>query len=140
MAYCLFQLWRIPVVHNPSNDDVAKSAQPQGNRIKDEFAKYTVGQVIHHTLFDYRGVIVDVDPQFRIGAQMKAQEKRPKFRSDDTRPWYHVLVDGTANRAYVSEQNLEPDFEGGPVDHPDVIDYFDDLSEGVYVSHPHKVH
>jgi len=123
------------VVQIPSNDD-----HIQNDRAKREYAKYAVGQLIHHTLFDYRGVIVDVDPQFRIGAQMKAQEQRPKFRSEDAHPWYHVLVDGTANRAYVSEQNLEPDFEGGPIDHPDVIDYFDDLKEGGYVSHPHKVH
>lgn len=104
-----------------------------------ETAKYAVGQLIHHTLFDYRGVIVDVDPQFRIGAEMKAQEKRPSFSSDETQPWYHVLVDGTANRAYVSEKNLEPDFEGGPIDHPDVVDYFDKLTDDGYVTRPHKV-
>ena len=107
--------------------------------LSDVTAKYTVGQLIHHTLFDYRGVIVDVDPQFRVGAGMKAQESRPKPSLQDSRPWYHVLVDGTANRAYVSEQNLEPDFEGGPIDHPDVIDYFDKLTDQGYVSRPNKV-
>lgn len=107
--------------------------------MSDVTAKYTVGQLIHHTLFDYRGVIVDVDPQFRVGAGMKAQESRPKPGLQDSRPWYHVLVDGTANRAYVSEQNLEPDFEGGPIDHPDVIDYFDKLTDQGYVSWPNKV-
>lgn len=28
-------------------------------------AKFSVGQLIHHKKFDYRGVIVDVDPQFQ---------------------------------------------------------------------------
>ena len=116
--------------NNPTKYDLAKR----------EYARYAVGQVIHHTLFDYRGVIVDVDPQFRVGAQMRAQESRPKSQSNDFQPWYHVLVDGTAHRAYVSEQNIEPDREGGPIDHPDVIDYFTNLDEGVYVSHSSKVH
>lgn len=107
---------------------------------KRDRAKYAVGQLIHHTLFDYRGVIVDVDPQFRVGAEMKAQDQKPKVMQADTKPWYHVLVDGTANRAYVSEENLEPDFEGGPIDHPDVIDYFGKLTRQGYVSHAHKVH
>ena len=106
---------------------------------KPDTARYTVGQLVHHTLFDYRGVVVDVDPQFRVGGQMKAEEKRPKFSSSDRQPWYHVLVDGTANRAYVSEQNLEPDYEGGPIEHPDVIDYFINLTDQGYVTHAHKV-
>lgn len=106
-----------------------------------ETAKYNVGQVIHHTLFDYRGVIVDVDPQFRVGAELNAPERRPKAHPnrDDSRPWYHVLVDGTADRTYVSEQNLEPDEEGAPVDHPDVIDYFDEQTSSGYTHHPHKI-
>ena len=45
---------------------------PKPTLDKPETAKYTVGQLIHHTLFDYRGVIVDVDPQFRVGAEMKS--------------------------------------------------------------------
>lgn len=112
---------------------------PKHTLDKPETAKYTVGQLIHHTLFDYRGVIVDVDPQFRVGAEMKAQERKPVTISDNDQPWYHVLVDGTANRAYVSEQNLEPDYEGGPIDHPDVIDYFDNLTEEGYVTRPMRV-
>lgn len=106
----------------------------------DTHAKYNVGQVIHHTLFDYRGVIVDVDPQFRVGAELMAQEQRPRAQSaDEARPWYHVLVDGTADRTYVSEQNLEPDAEGGPVDHPDVVDYFEKMTERGYVRRAHKI-
>ena len=104
-----------------------------------ERAKYHVGQVIHHTLFDYRGVIVDVDADFRIGGELKALENRPHKSQASPRPWYHVLVDGTADRAYVSEQNLEPDPQGGPVEHPDLVDYFVDLGRDGYVSHAHKV-
>lgn len=102
-------------------------------------AKYHVGQVIHHTLFDYRGVIVDVDSDFRVGAELNAQEQRPRAKATGARPWYHVLVDGTADRTYVSEQNLEPDPLGEPIDHPDLIDYFETRSANGYVRRAHKV-
>lgn len=102
-------------------------------------AKYNVGQVIHHVLFDYRGVIVDVDSGFRVGGELNAQEQRPTRHAQDGRPWYHVLVDGTADRTYVSEQNLEPDILGVPVDHPDLIDYFEKLTTTGYVRRAHKV-
>jgi len=29
------------------------------------FAKFAVGQVVRHRMFDYRGVVFDVDPEFR---------------------------------------------------------------------------
>jgi len=109
--------------------------------IKDDSAKYNVGQVIHHTLFDYRGVIVDVDSEFRVGAELLAQEQRPSTANtaEAARPWYHVLVDGTADRTYVSEQNLEPDCEGGPIDHPDVITYFEKRTDTGYIRSALKI-
>lgn len=111
------------------------------DQTSNDTAKYNVGQVIHHTLFDYRGVIVDVDSEFRVGAELKAQEQRPASSgsSRSTRPWYHVLVDGTADRTYVSEQNIEPDMDGGPVDHPDVIDYFEKRTDKGYVRRSLKI-
>ena len=36
--------------------------------MSEQQAKFSVGQVIHHTKFGYRGVIVDVDPEFRGSA------------------------------------------------------------------------
>lgn len=105
-----------------------------------ETAKYRVGQVIHHTLFDYRGVIVDVDADFRVGGQMNAVENPPPPARPGAQPWYHVLVDGTADRTYVSEQNIEPDVRGGPVDHPDLIDYFERKTDKGYVRRARAVH
>ncbi len=103
------------------------SDSPSGN------AKYSVGQLIHHTLFDYRGVIVDVDSDFRIGAELNAAEQRPPANRIGAQPWYHVLVDGTADRTYVAERNLEPDPHGGPVEHPDLIDYFEGRTQAGYI-------
>lgn len=101
--------------------------------LTDETAKFSVGQVIHNTLLDYRGVIIDVDPQFQGTHSMpSASPAAHDPASKKSGPWYHVLVDGTADWAYVAERNLEPDNEGGPIDHPDVIDYFDDLTDQGY--------
>lgn len=106
-----------------------------------ETAKFHVGQIIHHTLFDYRGVIVDVDPEFRVGGALNGLERRstPSRGLAEHTPWYHILVDGTADRTYVSEQNIEADDSGQPVDHPDLIDYFNDWSERGYVSLSNRV-
>jgi len=102
-------------------------------------AKFHVGQVIHHTLFDYRGVIVDVDPEFRVGLALDGREKRPGTHAGAHCPWYHVLVDGTADRTYVAEQNIEADSSGRPVDHPDIVDYFENRTARGYVKRAHKV-
>ena len=53
-------------------------------------AQFRPGQLIHHKLFDYRGVVVDVDPIFQGSEewyQQMAQSRPPKAK-----PWYHVLV------------------------------------------------
>ncbi|MCK5546653.1 MAG: heat shock protein HspQ [Rhodospirillaceae bacterium] len=103
----------------------------------DDMAKFSVGQVIHNTLLDYRGVIIDVDPQFR-GTHGSATTSSPgpsRVTASSNGPWYHVLVDGTSDWAYVAERNLELDAEGGPIDHPEVIDYFDKMTESGYSPH-----
>lgn len=94
-------------------------------------AKFGVGQLVHHKLFDYRGVIIDVDPHF-LGTE-DWYRNVAKSRPPKDRPWYHVLVDGAEHQTYVAERNLEPDQAGGPVDHPDVPAYFRALGNEGYV-------
>jgi len=96
-------------------------------------ASFAVGQLIRHRLFEYRGVVVDVDPHFqgtREWYDSVALSRPPKDR-----PWYHVLVDGGEMRTYVAERNLEPDDSGRPVDHPDVGIHFAALGDGGYIPH-----
>ncbi|MCW8836459.1 MAG: heat shock protein HspQ [Rhodospirillales bacterium] len=81
-------------------------------------AAFHVGQLVHHTLFGYRGVIVDVDPYFNGSEEW--YKDHAKSRPSKERPWYHVLVDEADYRTYVAERNLEPDETGTPVRHPDV--------------------
>lgn len=79
-------------------------------------ARYTVGQLVHHKLFDYRGVIFDVDAVFMGSDDWYEQVARSHPPKD--RPWYHVLVDGADHTTYVAERNLESDGSGAPVRHP----------------------
>ncbi len=94
-------------------------------------AKFAPGQVIVHRLFEYRGVVVDVDPYFKgsdMWYQNVAQTRPPKDR-----PWYHVLVDGVEQRTYVAERNLQPDVTGEPVTHVDMEQYFDGMGKNGYI-------
>jgi heat shock protein HspQ len=54
-------------------------------------ARLQVGQVVRHRLFDYRGVIYDVDPVFSLSEEWYEQMARSRPPKDQ--PWYHVLVD-----------------------------------------------
>lgn len=95
-------------------------------------AKFSVGQVIHHRLFDYRGVIVDVDPAFEGTEEWYEEVARSRPPRD--RPWYHVLVHGAARETYVAERHLEADESGEPVDHPYVPHFFAEFRDGIYVT------
>ncbi len=100
-------------------------------------ARFQVGQLIHHRLFDYRGVIVDVDASFQGSEdwyQAMARTRPPKEK-----PWYHVLVHDAAHMTYVTERNLQPDLTGQPIQHPALGQFFDELRDGLYVRH-HAAH
>ncbi len=93
--------------------------------------KYGVGQLVHHRLFDYRGVVIDVDPVFSLSDEwydQVAQSRPPKDA-----PWYRVLVGGALHETYVAERNLEPDVLGAPIEHPLLSDFFDTFENGHYV-------
>ena len=94
-------------------------------------ARYDVGQLIHHRLFDYRGVIIDVDPTYNGSEAWYRQMAHTQPPRD--RPWYHVLVDGGERETYVAERNLEPDETGRPIDHPLVPKFFVALGDGGYI-------
>jgi len=79
-------------------------------------AKFFIGQCIHHRLLAYRGVIVDVDAEFRGLGKWRLQQAPGQAYSAE--PWYHILVDNTGNGAYVSECNLVADDSNEPINHP----------------------
>ena len=95
-------------------------------------SKYTVGQIIHHKLFDYRGVIFDVDPVFQGSDDWYDQVALT--RPPKNEPWYRVLVHNAFHETYVAERNLEPDVLNEPVVHPLINEYFDSFKNGRYTS------
>ncbi len=93
--------------------------------------KYGIGQVVHHKLFDYRGVVIDVDPVFSLSEEW--YEQVAKSRPSKDAPWYRVLVGGALHETYVAEQNLEEDTDDSPIEHPLLNDFFDTFENGHYV-------
>ncbi len=95
-------------------------------------AKFHVGQLVHHELFDYRGVIVDVDPDFQGTEDWYKQVARSRPPKDQ--PWYRVLVHDAQLETYVAERNLRADDGGGPINHPLVDMIFNEFRDGRYTT------
>ena len=91
--------------------------------------KFQSGQVIHHKRLGYRGVVLTVDDEF-LGVE---GHRDPCAKTARDKPWYHVLVDGSEDEAYVAERHLELDESQTPVDHPLLGVFFDELRSGRYV-------
>ncbi|MCG8378445.1 MAG: heat shock protein HspQ [Proteobacteria bacterium] len=95
-----------------------------------QHAKFSIGQIIHHQRFDYRGVIFDVDPVF--SGTDEWYENVAKSRPPKNEPWYHVLVDNAQHNTYVAERNLEAADSILPIHHPLIKLYFDNFVDGRY--------
>jgi len=93
-------------------------------------ATFSIGQLVHHNLFDYRGVIIDVDPHFQGTSDWYDQVARTRPPKDQ--PWYHVLVDNAVHSTYVAEGNLRRDSSAAPITHPAIAQFFNDFCDGVY--------
>jgi heat shock protein HspQ len=103
-----------------------------GDVIDFRTAKFAIGDLVHHRLFDYRGVVVDVDATFQGTEEWYAT--MAKSRPPKDKPWYHVLVHGSTHSTYVAEQNLEPDTSEQPVSHPMVEHFFNGFEGGRYIT------
>ena len=101
------------------------------NRIR--IAKYTIGQVVRHRLYPFRGVVFDIDPLFS-NTEEWYQSIPAEVRPHKDQPYYHLFAENAETEyvAYVSEQNLLPDDTGEPVRHPQVAEIFDRDEEGGY--------
>lgn len=97
------------------------------------YAKYNIGQVVRHRTFPFRGVIFDVDPEY-ANTEEWWNSIPAEVRPAKDQPFYHLYAENaeSAYVAYVSEQNLLPDEDGGPVRHPSVIEDFVSEAGGIY--------
>jgi heat shock protein HspQ len=104
-------------------------------------AKFSIGQVVRHRLFPFRGVIFDVDPQFANSEEW--YESIPaEVRPRKDQPFYHLLAENSETEyiAYVSEQNLLEDESDEPVRHPQIRELFDKKPDGRYAPKRHQSH
>nr|WP_256473151.1 heat shock protein HspQ [Phyllobacterium sp. 21LDTY02-6] len=102
-------------------------------------AKFQIGQVVSHRIFDFRGVIFDVDPEFS-NTEEWYQSIPENIRPRRDQPFYHLFAENADSEyvAYVSEQNLVPDTTGVPLRHPQVGALFEKVNDGFYrVKTPH---
>jgi heat shock protein HspQ len=99
------------------------------DRIKQ--ANWHIGQLVHHKLFDYRGVIYDVDPVFMLSDEWYEQVARSRPPKDE--PWYRVLVNDSDQETYVAEKNLEADISRQEINHPAIDNYFTGFENGQYL-------
>ena len=81
-------------------------------------AKFSIGDIVKHIHFDFRGVIYDVD--FKFSNSEEWYQSIPKnVRPRKDQPFYHLLAenDDVTYEAYVSEQNLLVDDSEEPIKH-----------------------
>ena len=100
-------------------------------------AHFAIGDVVRHKMFDFRGVIFDVDPVFANSDEW--YESIPEsLRPSKDQPFYHLLAENSESAyiAYVSQQNLVRDDTDEPVDHPAIADMFEGLEDGRYHLRP----
>jgi heat shock protein HspQ len=104
-------------------------------------ARFAIGDVVRHRIFDFRGVVFDVDPVFTNSDEW--YEAIPEaIRPSKDQPFYHLLAENaeTTYVAYVSQQNLIADESDEPVDHPAIETMFDRHEGGRYRLRPEHRH
>ena len=96
-------------------------------------ARFTIGEVVRHRMFDFRGVIFDIDPVF-ANSEEWYQAIPEDIRPRKDQPFYHLLAENSESAyiAYVSQQNLAHDDSDEPVDHPAIATMFERLDDGRY--------
>jgi heat shock protein HspQ len=108
-------------------------SRPMARKIDIPLARFGIGDVVRHKIFDFRGVIFDVDPVFTNSEEW--YEAIPEaLRPSKDQPFYHLLAENSDSNyiAYVSQQNLVADDSDEPIDHPDVTAMFDRGEDGRY--------
>ncbi len=108
------------------------AAKPRAKK-RARMAKFSVGAVVRHKFYPFRGVVFDIDPVFDNTEEWWLSipaEVRPK----KNQPFYHLLAENedTEYIAYVSEQNLQPDKSGEPLRHPKVAELFIEGADGQF--------
>ncbi len=95
--------------------------------------RFGIGDVVRHRMFDFRGVVFDIDPVF-ANSEEWYQSIPEDIRPPRDQPFYHLLAENEDESyvAYVSQGNLLSDGKSGPIDHPTVSQLFEQFKDGRY--------
>jgi len=117
----------------PAKVICAMSKKTFDNPLRMRQAKFTLGEVVKHRLFSFRGVIFDIDPVFNNTEEWWLAIPE-NVRPSKDQPFYHLFAENAESEyvAYVSEQNLLPDTSGEPIRHPQVAEVFERDDDGRY--------
>ena len=96
-------------------------------------ARFSVGQVVRHRFYPFRGVVFDIDPEFDNTEEWWLSIPE-EIRPHKEQPYYHLLAENSETEyiAYVSEQNLLPDTSGEALRHAGIAEMFERDAAGAY--------
>ena len=86
------------------------------------------GDIITHSKYGYRGVILHIDPTFQGNENWYLSNQTKPIKKQ---PWYFVLVDGNQQVTYVAESDLTLDQCEKQVDHPMINLFFSGYDDGL---------
>ena len=105
-------------------------SDPKPNEyFQDEPPSFSIGQLVCHRRYRYRGVVVDFDLSCRADDQWYDSNRS---QPDRDQPWYHVLVDGSDAVTYAAQTSLEADLGDQPIHHSLVPHLFERFESGRY--------
>jgi heat shock protein HspQ len=119
---------------NVDNKENLTSKSNSSKKIKvSKHPLFNIGDIVKHRIYPFRGVIVDVDPEFS-NTEEWYQSIPAEIRPSRQQPYYHLMAENTETfyTAYVSQQNLVGDGENGPLEHPDLEEIFSGMDHGKY--------
>lgn len=97
--------------------------------------KFSIGEIVKHKFLDFRGVIIDLDPEFN-NTEEWYQSIPQAFRPHKDQPFYHLLAENGEifYTAYVSQQNLLKDESNISLKHPEIPVFFSGFKDGKFIS------
>tara|TARA_E500000081_G_scaffold30056_1_gene33736 strand:+ start:463 stop:864 length:402 start_codon:yes stop_codon:yes gene_type:complete len=120
--------------NNVDNKENLASKSNSSKKIKvSKHPLFNIGDIVKHRIYPFRGVIVDVDPEFS-NTEEWYQSIPAEIRPSRQQPYYHLMAENTETfyTAYVSQQNLVGDGDNGPLEHPDLEEIFSGMDHGKY--------
>ncbi|KAG8597862.1 hypothetical protein GDO81_002412 [Engystomops pustulosus] len=94
---------------------------------------YSVGLLVRHKRYGYSGVIFGWDPVCMMPPDWIENLSVHQLPQGANQPFYSILLeDGSCS--YVAQENLEPHPDPGPIQHPDIANYFSEFTGEHYIA------